>query len=95
MTTTIGDPAMADYVFTGAYPRLLFGLIQGVNAWHSPASGDPSELTHGQTVIAEPGDSVRTTNEYLNAELSAVEEAEPAPVTAKTKPTTSSKGAQK
>lgn len=79
---------MAEYTFTGVYPRLLFGLSQGVNAWHQPASGDPSTLADGQTIVVEQGDSVRTDKEYAHPELSAVEEP-------KTKPTTSSKGAQK
>lgn len=76
---------MAEYVYTGAVPRNLFGLIQGVNAWHAPADGTPSQLAEGQTVVVDPGDSVRTDKEYVHAEL---EETTPAP-----KP--SSKGAQK
>lgn len=60
---------MAEYLFTGEHPRLMFGLIQGVNAWHYPESGDPSQLAHGQTVVLEHGDSVKTDDEYPHAEL--------------------------
>jgi hypothetical protein len=75
---------MAEYVYTGAVPRLLFGLSQAVNAWHSPADGNPSQLAEGQTVVVDPGDSVRTDKEYVHAELEEIPAAK-----------SSSKGAQK
>jgi hypothetical protein len=65
---------MAEYLFTGAFPRVMFGLSQGVNAWHRPASGGPSELVEGQTIVLEPGDRLRTDGDYTHPELSIIPE---------------------
>lgn len=51
---------MPKYNYTGAAPRLLSGLIQGVNAHHFPADGAPSDLPDGSSVIVEHGDVVDT-----------------------------------
>jgi len=78
---------MAEYTYTGASPRMLFGLAQGVNAWHEPADGNPSQLVDGQTVVIEPGDRLRTAEDYGHAELAPAEPADPpAPTTTRTKP---------
>lgn len=63
---------MHSYIYTGTEPRVLTGLIHTTNAWHSPASGDPSELAEGQTVEVEPGDGVRTEDPYLHPFLDEV-----------------------
>lgn len=68
---------MPEYTFTGAYPRVLTGLSQCVNAWHYPASGDPSTIPYGSTIEAHPGDSVRTDEPYVHPELTEVEPAAP------------------
>jgi len=48
------------YNYTGSTPRLLTGLIQGVNAHHTPADGAPTDLPDGSTIVVEPGDVVDT-----------------------------------
>lgn len=70
---------MTDYHFTGAYPRVLAGLSQGVNATLTPAVGEPP--VHGSTLEASPGDAVRTDEPYIHPELTEVEP-EPQPVNA-------------
>ncbi|QGJ93461.1 hypothetical protein SEA_MUFASA8_11 [Arthrobacter phage Mufasa8] len=65
---------MHSYIYTGTEPRVLTGLIHCTNAWHSPASGNPSELIDGQTVEVEPGDTVRTEDPYLHPLLDEVTE---------------------
>lgn len=60
---------MAEYTFTGATPRLLFGLSQGVNATLHPATPDTEPLADGQTIIAHPGDRLTTDEDYPHAEL--------------------------
>lgn len=68
---------MPEYTFTGAYPRVLAGLSQGVNASITPAAGEPP--VHGATLEASPGDAVRTDEAYPHPELTEVEP-EPQPV---------------
>lgn len=63
---------MAEYTFTGAVPRLLFGLSQGVNATLHPATPDTEPLADGQTIIAQPGDRITTDEDYVHAELEPV-----------------------
>ncbi|GGH93748.1 hypothetical protein ACFFGR_09175 [Arthrobacter liuii] len=58
---------MSDYLFTGAYPRVLAGLSQGVNALLTPADGDAPP--YGSTVEAAHGDHVHTDEPYLHPEL--------------------------
>jgi|GEM_PF-4946944 len=65
---------MTDYHFTGAYPRVLAGLSQGVNALILPADRDTPP--YGATLEAWPGDSVQTDEPYIHPEL---EEEVPAP----------------
>lgn len=67
---------MTDYHFTGAYPRVLTGLSQGVNALILPTEGDA--LPYGSTIVAHPGDSLQTDEPYEHAELTEVIE-EPQP----------------
>jgi hypothetical protein len=56
---------MPRYTFTGPEPAILTDLIQGVNAHHVAAPGNP-EVPEGTTVVAAPGDSVDTGDvEYL------------------------------
>jgi hypothetical protein len=77
---------MAEYTFTGATPRLLFGLAQGVNATLHPATPDTEPLADGQTIIARPGDRLTTDEDYPHAELEPfVPETPPATKTARTK----------
>ncbi|QAY16124.1 hypothetical protein SEA_SONALI_11 [Arthrobacter phage Sonali] len=82
---------MPKYLYTGDHPRVLLGLSQGGNAQHFPASGDPSELVEGQTVVIEPGDSVQTEEPYAHPEL---EEEKPARTRREPAPT-DSEGASK
>jgi hypothetical protein len=70
---------MHEYHFTGAYPRVLAGLSQGVNALILPA--DRPTPPYGSTIEAAPGDSVQTDEPYDHAELTGVEP-EPQPVEA-------------
>lgn len=63
---------MAEYTFTGAVPRLLFGLAQGVNATVHPATPDTEPLADGQTIVVQPGDRLTTDEEYEHAELQPV-----------------------
>jgi hypothetical protein len=76
---------VADYTYTGAYPRALFGLAQDVNAWHHPADGDPSELAAGQTIVVEPGDGLTTTDPYPHPDLAETPPTKPATKAAATK----------
>ncbi len=69
---------MATYTFTGSEPRIMFGLSEGVNAWTTPADGEPSRLVDGQTVVLHPGDTVKTDKDFDHAELALVTEASPA-----------------
>lgn len=64
---------MPEYTFTGAYPRVLAGLSQGVNAevLYSSAGIPP----YGSTVEAYPGDGIRTKEPYAHPELAEVEAA--------------------
>lgn len=68
---------MTDYHFTGAYPRVLTGLSQGVNAFLYVAEGG-IELPYGSTVVAHPGDALQTDEPYDHPELAEVKE-EPQP----------------
>lgn len=61
---------MTDYTFTGAYPRVLTGLSQGVNATITPAEGDAPP--HGSTLEARPGDAIQTDEPYEHPELTEV-----------------------
>lgn len=70
---------MPEYTFTGAYPRVLAGLSQGVNASLTAAVGEST--VWGSTLEAAPGDHVRTDEPYDHAEL-AVVVPEPQPVNA-------------
>lgn len=67
---------MTDYTFTGAYPRILTGLSQGVNALILPVDGETPP--YGSTIEAHPGDAVKTDEPYEHPELSEVVE-EPQP----------------
>lgn len=49
------------YTFTGDVPHILLGLVQGVNAVHTPAAGN-GEVPEGATITAAPGDQVDTKN---------------------------------
>jgi hypothetical protein len=60
---------MHEYRHTGDFPLILFGLSQCVNAWHYPASGDPSTIPYGATVTVGPGDGVRTLEPYPHPHL--------------------------
>lgn len=62
---------MPDYHFTGAFPRLLAGLSQGVNAWLSPADEDVPP--YGSTIEAHTGDALHTSEPYQHPELEEVE----------------------
>lgn len=62
---------MPEYHFTGAYPRVLAGLSQGVNAWQTPTP------PYGATIEAFPGDAIRTDAPYDHPELEEVEAAVP------------------
>jgi hypothetical protein len=70
---------MTDYHFTGAYPRVLAGLSQGVNALILPADRDAPP--YGSTIEAHPGDAIQTDEPYIHPELEEVEP-EPQPVDA-------------
>lgn len=59
---------MTDYHFTGAYPRLLAGLSQGVNAWLL----DDPEPPYGSTIEAQRGNVIRTNEPYPHPELDEV-----------------------
>jgi hypothetical protein len=70
---------MPSYTFTGAYPRVLTGLSEGVNAHLSPDAP-----AHGATIEARPGDAVHTDQPYQHPELvetapDAITAPEPAP----------------
>jgi len=71
---------MAEYVYTGAVPRLLFGLSQGVNATLHPATPDTAPLADGQTIIIHPGDGLTTAEDYPHAELEPVTPADEPPI---------------
>lgn len=62
---------MTDYTFTGAFPRVLTGLSQGVNAILTPAAGDSPP--DGSTLEARPGDTIQTDEPYEHPELAVVE----------------------
>jgi hypothetical protein len=70
---------MTDYHFTGAYPRVLAGLSQGVNALILPA--DRETPPYGSTIEAHPGDALQTDEPYIHPELTVVD-VEPQPVDA-------------
>jgi hypothetical protein len=70
---------MPDYHFTGAYPRVLAGLSQGVNALILPT--DRATPPYGSTIEASPGDAVHTDEPYVHPELTEVTP-EPQPVEA-------------
>ena len=61
---------MHDYHFTGAYPRVLVGLSQGVNALILPSNRVAPP--YGSTIEAFPGDAVQTEAPYEHAELTEV-----------------------
>lgn len=62
---------MPDYLFTGGYPRALFGLTEGVNAHLDGAA-------YGATIEPSPGDVVHTDEAFDHAELELIDEpAEP------------------
>lgn len=61
---------MTDYHFTGAYPRVLTGLSQSVNAFLTPAEGETPP--YGSTIEARPGDSLHTDEPYEHPELTEV-----------------------
>lgn len=67
---------MTDYHFTGAYPRILTGLSQGVNALILPADRDTPP--YGSTLHAHHGDSIQTDEPYEHPELTEVAD-EPQP----------------
>ena len=58
---------MHDYTFTGAYPRVLVGLSQGINATVMQSTSDLP--VRGATIEAHPGDWIRTDEPYEHAEL--------------------------
>ena len=59
---------MPSYRFTGAFPRVLTGLTEGVNAHHEGTRP-------GATVEPEPGDEVTTAVPYPHVELELLDEA--------------------
>ena len=63
---------MPEYHFTGAYPRVLAGLSQGVNATLLTDVGH--EPPHGSTIEAHPGDTIHTDDTYAHPELEEVTE---------------------
>jgi hypothetical protein len=67
-----------EYLYTGDHPRVLTGLSQTVNAFHHPASGNPSTLADGSTIEVQPGDSVTTEDPYVVDGLEPVKPAKPA-----------------
>lgn len=62
---------MTDYHFTGAHPRILTGLSQGVNALIFPVDRDTPP--YGSTIEAHPGDALQTDEPYEHPELTEVE----------------------
>lgn len=62
---------MTDYHFTGAYPRVLTGLSQGINAHLTPAHGDTCP-PYGSTIEAHPGDVLSTDAPYPHPELEEI-----------------------
>ena len=68
---------MTHYHFTGAHPRVLAGLSQGVNATLTPTEGEAPP--HGATLEARLGDAIRTDEPYEHPELAEVPD-EPQPV---------------
>jgi hypothetical protein len=70
---------MHEYHFTGAYPRVLAGLSQGINALILPA--ERPTPPYGSTIEAAPGDAVQTDEPYDHPELTEVTP-EPQPVEA-------------
>lgn len=67
------------YVFTGAYPRALFGLSVGVNAQIVKADGSTPPV--GSTVEAAQGDRITTAAPYDHPELAETDAPVPAPAT--------------
>lgn len=67
---------MPDYKFTGNYPRVMAGLIQGVNAL---VCGD--NAPYHSTVLCLPGDTLHTDKAYEHAELTPLEDTPPDAVT--------------
>ena len=63
---------MPAYTFTGAYPRVLTGLRQGVNARHDGTAP-------GATIEPQPGDTVVTDEPFEHPELAEIVRAD-APV---------------
>ncbi|WP_284984297.1 hypothetical protein [Arthrobacter sp. efr-133-TYG-118] len=62
---------MTDYHFIGAFPRVLAGLSQGVNALILPVDRDAPP--YGSTIEARPGDVIQTDAPYVHPELAEVE----------------------
>jgi len=58
------------YTFIGAYPRVLVGLSEGVNAHLSAPNG--ASPGYGLTIVAEPGDTLETDEPYVHSELEEV-----------------------
>lgn len=80
---------MPKYTFTGETPAILTGLIQGVNAEHTPADDNP-EVEDGTTVVASLGDEIDTgDDEYISAFLE--EAPKPAPKAKSPKPESTDK----
>lgn len=75
---------MTEYHFTGACPRVLAGLSQGVNAWLTPAAGDAPP--YGSTLEACPGDLISTDEPYEHPELTVAVPVPDAPAPAPTEP---------
>jgi hypothetical protein len=63
-----------DYKFTGDDPRIMIGLIQGVNALSSN-----NQTPYGSTVVCRPGGTLHTDEPYPHAELVQLE-GEPQPI---------------
>lgn len=85
---------MTDYKFTGNSARILFGLSQDVNAWHTPAGGGTSTLAPAQTIVIQPGDLLKTRKPYDHAELVEITDGD-TEKPERPAPTTKAKGARK
>lgn len=64
---------MSDYKFTGENPRIMTGLVQGVNALVSGETASP----YGSTVLCLRGDTLHTDAPYNHAELVPLEDTPP------------------
>lgn len=66
---------MSKYTFTGSEGRIMFGLIEAVNA--RTVRGNPDDVpgVDGSTVVLNPGDSLITDEPFEHHELGLVDAA--------------------